>query len=301
MEKLNFQRYLSAKKSVDDRALNRNVFDSFLKYVSDGRRHSILELGGGTGTMVQRLTEWLPKFDLEYTLIDLDSENINFAKKILNHSSSDAVNNIHSSQINRGVVDGYMKRLQLNFLTGDIYGLNSSEGSTWDGIIANAFFDLVDLEIVLPILHNLLKPGGWIYATINFDGCTIFEPVIDEMLNSLIINAYHKSMDERIVHGRSISGSQSGRKLYYAFQNHGFKIETIGSSDWIVYPQNGTYSADEKYFLEVILSFFKESVLPSNLLNENQINKWLEIRKKQLDAGELFFMTHQLDYFVIKS
>ncbi len=97
---MNFQRYLSAKKSVDDRALNRNVFDSFSKYVSDGRRHSILELGGGIGTMVQRLTEWLREFDLDYTLIDLDSENINFAKKFLNHSSSDAVNNIHISPIN---------------------------------------------------------------------------------------------------------------------------------------------------------------------------------------------------------
>ncbi len=194
-----------------------------------------------------------------------------------------------------------MKQLRLNFLTGDVYGLNLSEGSKWDGIIANAFFDLVDLDSVLPILHNLLKPGGWIYASINFDGCTIFEPVIDEILNSLIIDAYHKSMDERSVQGGPISGSQSGRKLYYAFRNHGFKIGTIGSSDWLVYPQDGTYSADEKYFLEVILSFFKESVLPSHLLSQNQINKWLEIRKRQLDSGELVFIAHQLDYFVIKS
>ena len=198
------------------------------------------------------------------------------------------------------MIDGNMKHLRLNFLTADVYGLNLSEGLTWDGIIANAFFDLVDLVTVLPILHNLLKPGGWIYASINFDGCTIFEPVINEILDSLIIDAYHKSMDERNVHGVPTSGSQSGRKLYYAFQNHGFKIATIGSSDWLVYPQNGIYSADEKYFLEVILSFFEESVVPSHLLSQNQINKWLDIRKGQLTDGKLLFIAHQLDYFVIK-
>ena len=155
-------------------------------------------------------------------------------------------------------------------------------GATWDGIIANAFYDLVDLDSVLPILHNLLKPGGWIYATINFDGCTIFEPVIDEALDSLIIDTYHNSMDERNVNGVPVSGSQSGRRLYYAFRNYGFKIGKIGSSDWLVYPQNGAYSADEKYFLEVILSFFQKSVMPSHLLSQSQINKWLDIRKKAI-------------------
>ena len=298
---MNFQRYLSAKKSVDDRALNRNVFDTFSKYVSDGKNHSILELGGGIGTMVQRLAEWLPEFDLDYTLIDLDSENINYAKKLFNHSISGDVNNIHTRPIKPATIDNDMKQLRLNFLTGDVYGLKLSEGATWDGIIANAFFDLVDLDSVLPILHNLLKPGGWIYATINFDGCTIFEPVIDEALDSLIIDAYHNSMDGRSVHGVPVSGSQSGRKLYYAFRNNGFKIGTVGSSDWLVYPQNGAYSADEKYFLEVILSFFAESVVPSHLLSQSQINKWLDIRKRQLIAGELLFIAHQLDYFVIKS
>ena len=125
---MNFQRYLSAKKSVDDRALNRNVFDTFSKYVSDGKNHSILELGGGIGTMVQRLAEWLPEFDLDYTLIDLDSENINYAKKLFNHSISGDVNNIHTRPINPATIDNDMKQLRLNFLTGDVYGLKLSEG-----------------------------------------------------------------------------------------------------------------------------------------------------------------------------
>jgi SAM-dependent methyltransferase len=297
---LDFQKYLLAKKSVDDQALNRNVFDIFSEFVSNGKRQSILEIGGGIGTMVQRLAAWLPKYDLDYTLMDIDPANINAAKVVVSQITSGFTNNSQTGLQGKAAISGEKKQLRMNFLTTDVYDLSSSEGSIWDGIVANAFFDLVELDSVLPILNKLLRPGGWIYATINFDGHTVFEPVINDMLDIKIIDAYHSSMDKRRFNGKLSIGSQSGRKLFKAFQNHGFEIRAVGSSDWVVFPRQNEYFANERYFLEVILSFLKESITPSDLISQQQLNDWLEIRKNQLDNGELLFVAHQLDYFVIK-
>ena len=56
-----FTRYLAAKKSVDDRALNRHVWHSLAQAMSaavpDGPVQ-VLEIGAGIGTMVERLVEW---------------------------------------------------------------------------------------------------------------------------------------------------------------------------------------------------------------------------------------------------
>ena len=53
-----FARYLTAKKSVDDRALNRHVWQSLvaaLPRATPEQPLQILEVGAGLGTMVERL------------------------------------------------------------------------------------------------------------------------------------------------------------------------------------------------------------------------------------------------------
>ena len=69
-----FQRYLAAKVTVDDRALNRPVWERLVAAlpVSEalGRPLQVLEVGAGIGTMVERLLAWLPPRGLAYTALD---------------------------------------------------------------------------------------------------------------------------------------------------------------------------------------------------------------------------------------
>ena len=52
-------RYLAAKKTVDDRALNRRIWERLrLELGEVGGPLRVLELGAGIGTMVERLVEW---------------------------------------------------------------------------------------------------------------------------------------------------------------------------------------------------------------------------------------------------
>src|SRR3712207_5323418 len=66
-----YRRYLAAKKSVDDRALNRQVLAELCRLMPAGEPR-VLEIGAGLGTMVARLLEWQVISAGEYTLLDVD-------------------------------------------------------------------------------------------------------------------------------------------------------------------------------------------------------------------------------------
>ncbi|MFL6095158.1 MAG: hypothetical protein ACJ71Y_06880, partial [Blastococcus sp.] len=66
-----YTRYLAAKKTVDDRALNRSVLAELRRLMPRGEPR-ILEIGAGLGTMVARLLEWQVVTAGEYVLLDVD-------------------------------------------------------------------------------------------------------------------------------------------------------------------------------------------------------------------------------------
>ena len=79
---IDFPRYLAAKVSVDDRALNRQVWEQLVASVAALDRSQplrILELGCGIGTMVERLLEWGFAERVDYLGIDVQDENIHHA------------------------------------------------------------------------------------------------------------------------------------------------------------------------------------------------------------------------------
>src|SRR5688572_27596862 len=90
-----FVRYLLAKKTVDDRALNQTVLSALrreLPRVDGQRRLQILEIGAGVGTMVPRLSDWNVVRDADFTLVDQDLESLRAAQAELErwatHSTS---------------------------------------------------------------------------------------------------------------------------------------------------------------------------------------------------------------------
>ena len=88
-----FPRYLRAKKSVDDRAMNQNVWEALRVVLPDQileQPLQILEVAGGIGTMLKRVVEWgLVKY-ARYDLVDIDPENITSAREYLTDWGSQA-------------------------------------------------------------------------------------------------------------------------------------------------------------------------------------------------------------------
>jgi hypothetical protein len=145
-------------------------------------------------------------------------------------------------------------------------------------------------------LLRQLVPGGVYWFTINYDGESIFAP--GHPLDDQIMAAYHRDMDERIRYGRPAGESRTGRGLFHHLRGAGAPALAAGSSDWVVYPTpDGTYPADEAYFLGSILDTIRDAlrnrqdrVAPADLAG------WLAVRSRQLAAGELVYIAHQLDF-----
>jgi SAM-dependent methyltransferase len=288
---LGYARYLAAKTTVDDRALNRHVLAELCRLMPAGAPR-VLEIGAGLGTMVGRLLDWGAVGAGEYVLLDADRQLLDCSRRWL-RDWADA-RGLRSDLLPDGLRVGDV-RVRLEHAELGSY-LQAAHGAQADVVIANAVLDLVDVPTILPGLLRLLAPGGVYWFTINYDGESIFAP--GHRHDDQIMRAYHRDMDERFRYGRPAGESRTGRHLFQHLRAAGAPALAAGSSDWVVTAgPDGNYPGDEAYFLRSILNTIgdalrdrQDRVAPADLAD------WLAERGRQLAAGELVYIAHQLDF-----
>jgi len=286
-----YARYLTAKTTVDDRALNRQVLAQLGRLVPAGAPH-MLEVGAGLGTMVTRLLDWGVIGAGEYVLLDADRQLLDCSLRWLRDWA--AARGARTDLLPDGLQVGDLRVRLVHAELGSY--LQAAHREPADVLIANAVLDLVDVPAVLPGLLRLLVPGGAYLFTINYDGETIFEP--GHPLDGQIMRAYHRDMDERIRYGRPAGESRTGRHLFRHLSAAGAPALAAGSSDWVVYAgPDGSYPADEAYFLRSILKTIGDAVRNrQDRVEPADLAGWLAVRSRQLAAGELVYIAHQLDF-----
>ncbi len=261
----NYSRYLEAKRSVDDRALNQGV----LQVVRDALARKgdallrILEIGGGTGSMVRRLANWGVVSEADYTLVDCDAESLAAMPRA---PAGFSLQPIHSD------ITEFLKETNKKF----------------DLVLAHAVLDLIDLEEFLPLLWSCCAPSARYWFTINFDGESVFMPQMPE--DTKIWHAYHLSMNRR-------PGScHSGRKLFTQLSDSGASIDASGSSDWVVHARDGSYPHDEAYFLHHIVDTVDHELRAAPPVDSVLFARWITARHEQIERAELVYIAHQLDF-----
>ena len=288
-----FPHYLLSKQSVDDRALNRSVYET-LKASLPNRPLRILEVGAGIGSMLTRLLRWGLIQKAEYIAVDEMAENIEYASAWIPQWAVENRLRVERGGENRLNLFDDTREVRLTLIAEDVFAFIQSRPAPADLLIAHAFLDLLPLPDSLPALFSLLKPGGLAWLTINFDGVTSFEPPVDPQMDGSIERLYHRTMDERPSGG----DSQTGRHLFGHLQAAGAELLASGASDWVVHPINRRYPADEAYFLNFILYFFEQSLTGCPELESAAFAHWLAERRAQVERGELIYIAHQLDFLV---
>jgi SAM-dependent methyltransferase len=274
-----FPRYLAAKKSVDDRALNKEVKEMLAQLVpmhTADQPLRVLEVGAGIGTMIERLLDWKIFSHAVYTAVDLEPANIAAAQERLAPGPN----------------------VQVNLEANDIFNFGDRESGqrTWDLLVAHAFLDLIHVPAALPLLFSLLQPKGLFYFSLNFDGATILQPEIDPVFDALVEALYHRTMDERMTNGKLSGDSQTGRHLFHQLQTTGAEILAAGSSDWVVYAGKDGYPGDEAYFLHFIVETIHRALFSHPDLDQERFASWIAQRQAQIEAGDLVYIAHQLDF-----
>ena len=288
-----FPHYLLAKQSVDERALNRQVYDTLAAALPAGPVR-IVEVGAGIGSMLVRLLRRGLLRQAEYVLVDELAENIAYAADWLPREAEQA-----GLQVERPadgslrLFDG-IRDVRVRLERADVFDYTGAQPQKADLLIAHAFLDLLPMPASLPQLFSLLKPAGLGWLTLNFDGVTTLEPAIDPGLDTAIERLYHQTMDTRPTGG----DSRSGRHLFTHLRESGTHILAAGASDWVVFPQAGRYPEDEAYFLHFILHFFESSLGDHPELDAAVFTDWLARRHAQVERGELVYIAHQMDFLV---
>jgi hypothetical protein len=112
------------------------------------------------------------------------------------------------------------------------------------------------------------------------------------------MQAYHRDMDERFRYGRPAGESRTGRRLFHHLRAAGAPALAAGPSDWVVSAgPDGRYPADEAYFLHSILNTIQNALRNrQDRVEPGDLADWLAERGRQLAAGELVYIAHQLDF-----
>jgi hypothetical protein len=262
-------RYLTAKRSVDDRARDCRVRDRLLDTLPEHPR--VGEAGCGTGLSVPTLHDWgvTPR---SYQGFDTDPGIVAFARwlvpQVLRRREYDAV----GPDITFGVGDA-LRALP-----------EAAPADGFDLVLAQSFLDLVSTERALDALGRAVGGDGFVYAPLTFDGESIFLP--EHPADERVVEAFHADIDA--TPGRD---SRAGRHLLDRLRERGARVEAVAASDWIVRPSpDGSYPADERYFLACILGFVADA-----LADVEGGEAWLETRRRQLRAGELTYVAHGYD------
>jgi len=286
-----FRRYLRAKRTVDDRAIDRRLLGTLGRRLreraaGDGPLR-VLEVGAGIGTMPARLLEWetLPEGEIRYEAVDVDPDAVGAVGPYLREWAEGRP--IAVSGTDPIVLEGPARRVELRAVAAEAVAHASGTAGQWDLLIGAALLDIIDLD-GLDRLVRALSSGGLYYFPITFDGGTRFRPGHPD--DRAVERAYHAHMDAK-PGGDSRAGGAAVERLR---ETAGVRLLGVAGSDWVVRPVDGGYPDDEAYFLEHILDTIEDAV--GEMVDGTEpLDRWLTDRREQLADGELLYVTHQLD------
>lgn len=289
-------RYLAAKKEVDDRALNRHVWETLRQALprTAGREPvSILEIGAGIGTMLARVVDWgLLTGHATYAITDSAEDHFPEGRKYLSGWARQRGHQLSWIDQRHGRLSAAGAEVRLVFGAASVQAL--AEGSDRLGpfhlLIAHAVLDLIDFPVLLPKLLSRLRQNGLAYLTCNFDGETLFLPGYPGPEEKEILTGYHASMEARLS-----GASLTGRRLLDFLHRPDLDLLAAGSSDWLIHPQNGHYTADETFFLNAMVAMVERELTGKPTDGTAGLSAWTALRRRQIQAGELTFLARHLD------
>jgi SAM-dependent methyltransferase len=168
-------RYLAVKRQIDDRSLSGSVWRKLHDHLRQAKRRrplDVIEMGGGIGTMFDRVLDWTLTPRLQYTLIEANRAYLDEFESRIEHLPYIAAGSEKrfQGQAPSGVT------FELEALCADIHAVIGDPKlfNRWDLVMAHAVMDLVNIPETLHGFQRLLRPGGLLYLTLNYDGYPVF-------------------------------------------------------------------------------------------------------------------------------
>ncbi len=300
MESTEYPQYLSAKKKIDDRSLNRHVWQTLQRSLPKSNVNTpleVLEIGGGIGTMFLRMVEWQLTPYMNYLLSDPNGEYIDIFWQALAPWCRKKNIEIEKLSATHALISTTKSSIYISTMVADaeqiVYHFQNKRKHHL--LVASGVFDLLDIEIFLPNYLDLLDTSGMLYASINYDCRSIFLPTWPDTRESELLKHYHESMERNSLSSSPLPACMSGSRLLSAALKNKFAILAAGSSDWLVHPKEKYYAEDETLFLRAILETIWLELRENKDVDQIFLKDWLLQRQNHLNEGKLIFSAKNLD------
>ncbi|MGM0447461.1 MAG: class I SAM-dependent methyltransferase [Methanobacteriota archaeon] len=214
--------YLDAKRALDDRSLNRAVFDRFAAELPP--EPEVLEVGAGTATMVERLVDW---------------DGIDGGRWVAVDSHEEAL------ATGEARIGGSVGGVDVEYRVADAFEFAreaAAAGRRFDAVVGCAFFDVVDAA---PAVDALAEVAPVAYAPITYDGETRFAPPDPD--DETVLDRYHRHMREFRPGGPEGAAALAREAIVIA----------AGPSPWAVEPR---YESGERTVLAHLLDTVEAAV-----------------------------------------
>ncbi|MGV8141798.1 MAG: hypothetical protein ACP5NW_05140 [Candidatus Woesearchaeota archaeon] len=305
------------KKELDDESINKHVLDTLL-----GRSESIdniLDIGTGSGVQIRRdiesglLNNNGTIIGIDINKADLENSIFSFRKWAkLNKYDIEILHDadaIHAFNIHKGNIKYTIKLYEES-----VYALGSKGSKikdTFSLVTGLSLLEHTDMMRSLKAIRKVVKKGGLLYLTINYDQHSVFGPTSSEMYrdeSNLMQLFNYSGIDYQFKGKVGVGNSHCGSLLPTFCKKAGLKILDYGSSDWIIQPGKvKPYSINKKsvlkFFVNAFYNVLKESSAEAKKIfnvTDKQIEQWYTLRKKQLASGELYYSCIQKDILCMK-
>lgn len=271
-----FADFLQAKFALDERSLNREVRGAFLDALRSLPRIQCLDVGAGTCATLRRLLNSALTTPLCLTALDRDPGLLDIARQ---------------------EAAGWLRNKQLTTIRFAASELKDYRPDRlYNVITAHAFLDIAPLPEALRLFAAWLQPGGYLYASINYDGDTALLPEYDDAsFEARLLGHYNHTMERRRVDGQATGGAYCGRRLHGLLPEYDFDVLAYGSSDWNITPFLGEYRDGDAICLMALLEMIRGEGESSALFHQDQLDRWREDRLRLLQRRRLGLIIHQLD------
>jgi transposase-like protein len=187
-------------------------------------------------------------------------------------------------------------------------------GNLYDMPFGNETFDIVATRSTLDIMDGpgmfkemvrVLKPKGWIYASLVYDSTYKFAPGPDPDLEMQIQRAYNRyAIEWGVSYGiKAVNGSRGGRFLpLYAWDN-GLSIIKLVAADWFLYP-NPEFTQKERAVLylqlDMIYHACKRVQEPEYAIESNKLDEWYQRIQNDIARNRTTYTSHQFSILAEK-
>jgi len=266
-----FAEYLAAKFALDERSLNPEVRSAFWGVLRALPRIECLDVGAGTGATIRRLLASSLTQPLSLTALDSDPGLLELAR-------DSTTTQLRALGVEVSIEGGAIRTrgawaTSFRFAAEELK--NHRPDSACNVITTHAFLDIVPLAPALTSFAAWLEPGGYLYATINYDGETeLSEPYEDRKFEARLLDYYNHTMEIRRVDGQATGGAYCGRRLAGLLPEFGFKLLAHGSSDWNIESLSGRYRDDDAVCLNALLGMILAEGQRSGQFRSEALERW---------------------------